>query len=187
MAFEDVLWAQGKDNMGGLVGPIYFVPVEDLDWTTPPALGADGVTISGDIVLGAGKKFIQIYQTRGTSKIDSNVVGERDGRSYENIAEFKFPGDTPEVLSFLRQVANTPGVVIAKDPQGKFRVIGLTVVKDTDGTTDVLSKDFPAYLEAGAGTTGTGADAKGHTISFKAESLCPPLFYTGDIDLDDTP
>jgi len=185
MAFEDVPYGQGQDNMGGLVGSIYFVPMDDVDKTTPLTLEADGVTISGNIVLAALKKFIAIYHTRGTGKILSNLVGERDGRSFESMFEFKFPADTPEIFSFLRQVANTPGILIAKDPQGKYRVLGLTVVKDTDGTTDIVSFDFPSYLESAPGDTGYGADAKGHTLTFKSEGLVPPMFYTGTIDIDD--
>ena len=184
MAFQDILWTQGSDNMGGLVGDLYYAPTEDIDFTTPPTLDADGVTVSGDITMKTGKFFNRIYHTRGTGKIDSTVVGERDGRSFENICEFKFPGETPEVVAFERQVLNTPLVVIGKDAQGRQRLLGINVIKDTAGTSDVLTLDFPAYLESLNATTGAaGSDAKGHTFQFKTEALSTPLFYTGAIPL----
>ena len=184
MAFEDILFGQGQDNMAGLIGDLYFAPLDDIDLTALPAIGAD-LVVTGNITLKALKKFFRLYNTRGNGKITSNVVGERDGRSFENIFEYKFPGDTKEVISFLRQVSNTPGVLIGKTPQGVYRLLGLSVVKDTDGVTDVTTFDLPAYLETAAGDSGAaGADAKGHTISFKSEALCPPLIYTGTVDLD---
>jgi len=184
MAFEDILWTQGQDNMGGLVGDLYFVPIEDIDFTTPPTLDADGVTISGAITLKALKKWFRIYHTRGTGKIDDNVVGERDGRSFENLCEFKFPGDTKEVIAFKRQVLNTPIALIGRDPQGNYRILGITVIKNQSTSLDELTLDFPAYIESAPGTTGLGSDAKGHTFQVKCEAISPPLFYEGTIDLD---
>lgn len=180
MAFEDVQWSQGQDNMSGLIGPIYWTPSEDVDLSAPPTLEADGVTISGDITLAANKKFFTLYQTRGTGKIDTNMVGERDGKSFENILECKFPGETPEFVAFMLQVKNTPVVVIARDAQGRYRLLGISLVGGA------LTKDLEAYFESNAGTTGAAAsDAKGHTIQVKAEANHPPLFYTGTIDVDE--
>lgn len=184
MAFEDVLWPQGSDNMSGLIGDLYFAPLDDIDVATLPVIGAD-LVVSGNIVLVALKKFFRLYNTRGNGKITSTIVGERDGKSFENVFEFKFPGDTPEIIAFLRQVSNTPGVVIGRTPQGVYRVLGLSAIKDVDGVTDVTTYDLPAYLESAAGDTGAaGGDAKGHTIQFKSEALSPPLIYTGVIDVD---
>lgn len=179
----DVQWAQGADNMGGLIGDIFFVPMADVDKTAVPAIGAD-LVITGDITLLTNKKFYAIYQTRGTSKIDDSTVGERDGRSKEVMFEFLFPGDTKEIIQFARAVQNTPGILIVKDPQGKMRILGVSVI-DSSGT-DVVTFDLPAYLESDTGTSGAkGGDAKGHTMIFKAESLTKALIYEGTIDVDD--
>lgn len=186
MAFEDILWAQGNDNMSGLVGDLYFVPLEDVDTSTIPTLDTDGVTVTSAVVLKTNKKWFKIYHTRGTGKIDDNTVGERDGRSFENIYEFKFPADTKELVAFKRQIKNTPMLVLGKDAQGNFRILGLNVTKDPATGNDVLTFDFPAYIESAAGTTGAASgDAKGHTFQVKAEGNASPLFYESTIDLDD--
>ncbi len=186
MAFQDVLWPEGADNMGGLIGDIYFVPMGDVDKAVIPTIDAEG-RISTDIMLLDAKKFFAIYETRGTGKIDDTTAGERDGRSKEVMFEFKFPGDTPEIISFARQVQNQPGILIVLDPQGQQRVLGVTVIKNALGTADIASYDMPAYLESDTGTTGLGGDAKGHTMIFKAEALTKALIYLGIIDLDPTP
>ena len=186
MAFEDVLWIQGSDNMAGLSGDIFFVPKDDVDETALLALSldADGVTLSSNIPLVALKKFFRIYHTRGTGKITDQVVGERDAKSFENMAEFKFPGDTKALVAFKRQVLNTPGVYIARDANGKYRLFGITTVKD-GSDNDVLTLDFPAYIESASGDTGAGGgDAKGHNFQVKTAGVCPPLFYEGTIDVD---
>lgn len=184
MAFEDILWTQGQDNMGGLVDDLYYVPIDDIDLTVPLTLEADGVTIDDDIVLKATKKWFRIYHTRGTGKLDDSLVGERDGKSFENMVEFKFPGDTAALVKFKRQVANTPLAVICKDAQGNYRLLGVTLQKDPATAADAVTIKFPAYIEQASGTTGAkGSDAKGHTFQIKAEAVCPPLFYTGEIDV----
>lgn len=182
MAFEDILWTQGSDNMGGLVGDLYFVPIEDIDFTTPPTLNADGVTITGNIVLKASKQWFKIYHTVGTGKIEDKIVGERDGKSFENMCEFKFPGDTKDLVAFKRQIKNTPIALLGRDAQGAYRVMGISIVKATGGS-DVLVLDYPAYIEQADGTTGAqSADAKGHTFQVKCAANHPPLFYEGTID-----
>jgi len=187
MAFEDILWTQGEDNMAGLVDDLYFVPIDDIDFTTPPTLDVDGVTIANDITLLATKKWFRIYHTRGTGKLDDNVVGERDGKSFENMVEFKFPGDTKELVAFKRQVLNTPLAVVCKDTQGNYRILGVSLIKDPATGTDVTTLQFPAYIEQASGTTGAkGSDARGHTFQIKSEAVCPPLFYEGTIDVSAT-
>lgn len=186
MAFEDVLWTQGSDNMGGLIGHIYFVPTEDVDEASLVALAleADGVTLDADIPLLTNKKFFKLYHTRGTGKLMATAVGERDGRSYENVIEFKFPGDTAALLAFQRQALNTPMVVIVRDPQGAYRLLGISIVKDPSTGTDKLTLELPAYIVQANTDSGTGSDAKGTTFQIQTEALLPPLFYTGTIDVD---
>ncbi len=176
--FQDLKWTQGSDNMGGLVGGIFYCPVEDIDATQLPTIAADGVTLVGAFVPVATKGFIEIYHTKGTGKIDDSTVGERDGRSAENMMEFFFPGSKKEVEAFKRLARNTPCVVIGKDTDGNLRVVGVAVI----GNNVVL--DLPAYLEAANGTTGAQtADRRGTTFQFKAESPDAPLFYDDAIPL----
>lgn len=179
---EDLKWEQGRQNMGGLIGEVFFVPIDDVDTSDEnlPTLDADGVTVTGDIVLKAAKKWISIYHTSGTGKIDSNSVGERDGKSFENILEFNFPGSKKEVVAHNKQVLNTPGLYIGQDTDGNMRIIGLTVING------VLSYKLPVYTESIASTTGAArADKRGTTYQAKAEAPHEALFYEGAIDLDE--
>ena len=180
MALNDITWAQGKQNMGGLKGEFYFVPINDVDFATPPALDVDGKTITGAITLQSLKKFYKAYFTKGTGKLDATSVGERDGKSFECMFEFRVPGNDVANLTAIEQMLNTPGLWIGEDASGNMIVLGIS--KNDDGTLHI---DFPCYLESANLTTGaTPADARGVTVQVKSESPHFPLFYTGAIDVD---
>lgn len=182
MAFTDLLWAQGSENMAGLVGDIYYCPIEDI--LTFPALSAAlalDTAADSDFVCKSGKNFIRIYHTLDTGKLDDATVGERDGRSKENLLEFFFPGGKKEVAEFERQALNTPCVVICKDTEGNLRLLGAV---NLDPADVVITGDIPAYLESSSGTTGAArADRRGKTFQFKHSAPHAPIFYKGAIPL----
>jgi hypothetical protein len=182
MPFNDLLWPQGQDNMGGLVGNIFFIPVDDVEsW---PALSAVGSLLmaTGNIVPKAGKRFYQIYHTPETGKIDYNTVGETDAKSKENLLEFLFPGDDRELAETERLLQNTVGLYICRDTKGYLRVLGLTNL-NPEATTLVL--DSPAFLVTSNGMTGQArADRRGTTFVVKHSASHRPVFYEGIIQLE---
>lgn len=188
MAFTlaDLTWKQGQQNMGGLVGDIYYCPIEDI--ATWPALSAAGkldTASESNFVCKVGKKFIAIYHTSDTGKLDDSTVGERDGRSKENLLEFFFPGDDQAVAEFERFALNTPCVVICKDTRGRFRLLGAI---NLDESTTTINGDIPAYLEASNGVSGAArAERKGKTFQFKHSAPHAPIFYKGTIPLTPEP
>lgn len=176
MAFEDLSWPQGSENMGGLIGDLFFIPIEDVDDASLPTLDADGVSITGNIAPKSGKEFFQIYHTKGTGKIDDTTVGERDSKSYENMLEFFHPGQGKELANFKAEVCNTPGLWIGKDSKGNYRVLGMCAINGA------ISIERPAYCESIQGSTGAAAsDQNGSTFQVKAAAPHPALYYAGTI------
>lgn len=182
MAFADLLWTSGKDNMAGLIGEIYFCPKEDI--ATLPALSAVGsleTAPATDITCNTGKKFYRIYHTQETGKIDYNTVGETDGKSKQNLLSFFYPGDDATLAAQERLLQNSPGVYICKDTKGNLRILGVT---NFDETTTELTLDSPAYLQTSNGTTGAaGADRRGTTFEVIHKAPHRPVFYKGDVPL----
>lgn len=173
-------WTQGQQNMGGIIGNIYYCPIEDI-LTFPTASAAGKLDTTGTFVCKTGKKFITIYHTAETGKLDDTTVGDRDGKSKENLLEFFFPGSKQDVAEFERFSLNTPCVVICKDTNGNYRLLG---VGSFDDTTDALTGDIPAYLESSSGTTGTArADRRGKTFQFKHSANHEAIYYKGTIPL----
>lgn len=182
IVLADLGWTQGSQNMGGIIGDIYYCPMEDIDETQLPQASAAGkLDTIESFVCKSTKKFIRIYHTAETGKIDDTTVGDRDGKSKENMLEFFFPGSKQEVAEFERFALNTPCVVIAKDTNGNFRALG---IGSFDEATDVFLSDIPAYLESSTGSTGAArADRRGKTFQFKHSANHEPIYYKGTIPL----
>jgi hypothetical protein len=181
MAFADLLWPSGRDNMAGIVGEIFFCPKDDID--TIPALSAVGSLnmAVGDITCKVGKKFYRIYHTQETGKVDYNTVGEIDGKSKQNLLSFFYPGDDEVLASQERLMQNTPGVYICKDTKGNLRLLGVT---NFDQDTPELTLDSPAYLQDSNGTTGdAGSSRRGTTFNVIHKAPHRPVFYKGDVPL----
>ena len=178
----DINHAQGQSNMGGLVRKIYYAPVDDV--LTFPALAAAGGVITAaesNFVMKEGKEFVEIYFTDGTGKFDDTTVGERDGRSKENMLEFFHPGNKQAILAFERFALNTPCIVVAVDSEGQQVLFG---VANLIASGTALTGDCPAYLESSNGTTGAArADRRGKTFQFIASAPHGPLLYVGTIPL----
>lgn len=181
MPFEDLLWPQGQDNMGGLVGNIFFIPADDVN--VIPALSAVGSLemAAGDITAKVGKRWWQVYHTPETGKVDYNTVGELDAKSKENMLEFFYPGDDVTLAEQERLLQNTPGLYAAKDTKGNLRILGLTNL-DPAGT--VLTLDSPANLVTSNGSTGAArGDRRGTTFVVKHSAAHRPVVYKGVISL----
>ncbi len=172
--FNDLLWPDGSDNIGGTEVNHYYVPLSDIE-TFPtiaasPATLAEEVTISDSFVMKTGKFFHKVYSTLDTGKIDDKSVGEFDGKSFEHSFEFLFPGTRAEALALIRKMNNTNMVFIASEADGQKRLIG--------------SPAFPAKMSMSDVTTGQKtADRKGTTIKVESRGVTPAPIYTGAIPL----
>ena len=186
MAFADLLWTPGQDNLAGLVGEAYICPTDEI--LTVPALAAAGglVTAAAIITNKTGKKFWRIYMTDETGSVNSKIVGERDGRAVETILKLKYPGDDAAVAQFVRDWQNTPSVIIFKDAKtGLFKLLG---VSNLDKATTVLSITIPAYLETGDMNSGDKrAASRGSELSWKFTCAHPPITYMSTVPLTPAP
>jgi len=66
IAFADVIWNEGSDNMPGLVGNKFFIPRSEIDLSAC-TIGADGVTLVGNIALQVGGRINEIYSTENSN------------------------------------------------------------------------------------------------------------------------
>ena len=170
LELTDLLFAEGTENMGGLIGEIYAILASDVESIT---LAPDGVTATA-IVLKAGKKFSRIYFTKDTGKVEDAEVGERDGGSFETSLSFFSPGNSATLLKLKKMFNNGGFIFVAMDAQGQMRIVG--------------SKLYPAYREPGNITTGgTPTERRGGTFNFKAASNSPALIFTGTVTLEAAP
>lgn len=179
---NDLLFVQGNDNLSGIVGELYHSPSADV--LTLPALAsaASLKTAATNIAMKSTKKFQRLYITDETGKIDTNPVGERDGKGRESILTGRYPAMGVELEDFLRQVQNTPAVLIYRLARnGKLYLLG---VSQLDIGSTVLSLDIPAYFDQGAGSSGDARSSQnGALLGWKFTAAHGPIEYAGTVPL----
>lgn len=166
IVLEDLLFAEGTKNMGGMAGFIFAALASDvLDIT----YDTDGVTVTA-ITMKSGKKFQKIYMTKDTGELKDTEVGERDGGSFETSLEWFTPDINGALLRMKTMFNNGGFIFIVMDANKVERVVG--------------NLDYPAYREPGE--IGTGKDPKGRrggTFKFKAAANTPAPIFTGSVPL----
>jgi hypothetical protein len=170
---SDMLRTDGLDNDGGLKVIAYWTLYRDI--LTFPKVPADPssfaakVTIVDNFVMKSGKKFWQFQSTLLTPFLDSEGVGERDGRSAENKITLKRVGNEADIIGWLEYVKNTDLVLIVEHIGGSRRVIG--------------SEGLPCSLEKFSLKSGAAVkDEISVTAEFLSVGRIAP-FYTGTIPL----
>lgn len=158
-------------NTAGITATIYYQLADNVETFPAPAgtdMGALAV-LASDIVLAPGNVWKQLYCTLETGSVQSEMVGERDGRCFRNTLTISHPGNSPEILGFLEYVKNSRLICIARDIDGQYRLVG--------------SKFLPATLKAATAGTGNTIDSrKAALIEIEALGRIAPI-YEGAIQL----
>ena len=152
-----------------------------MGWTgdlgTFPSVGAyavatpeDSVTLDGDIVLVALKKFARFKCIIDTGAIISEPQGDVGSMGFKNSVTGKIASSDPKVLAWAQRMLNGCCVVIVKEKNGQMRVIG--------------SKEQPAQSETMTHTNNATANNLEFSIYDTIGKIAP--LYTGVIDLDET-
>lgn len=182
MAFADLLFTAGQDNLAGLVGEAYICPTDDI-LSVPALASAGGLTTAATAIVNkTGKLFFRIYMTDETGKAETKMVGERDGRAFETTLTLKHPSDAAAVAQFIRDWANTPCVIIYKDAKtGLYKLLG---VANLDKSSTTLSIAIPAYFDNGDANSGEKrSDSRGVVMSWKFTCAHPPITYASTVPL----
>ena len=103
---------------GGLDSEIILINSEDIDWSTFPARGADGVTLSADIPLKAGKYMHRFYMTPDVIEPYFKKIkgGNKDSGGYEVGVKGFYPGMELAVLKWIQNFGyQFDGIVIIQN------------------------------------------------------------------------
>lgn len=160
------------ENMGGLAQTVIFGLWEDVAaWPTPPVAPATVEEYAewiGDVVMKAGKRAFTFYSTDDTSALDTKLVGETDGLSFEVTLDVFNPGLKKKLLGFIAAAKNENLFLIAQDNEGQYYLLG-------------DSQRAAKMIPGGAIGTGTKtADRKGANLKFVFKTNAPRV-YIGDV------
>jgi len=175
MDFADIgkLLTDGK-NLGGLSQKIYFGLWTDVaTWPTEPmapvTLDAAG-TLTGDILMKAGKRMFELYTTEDAAKLEIKPIGEEGGKGYELLLSVFAPGLNKKLLGFMNATKNEDLVLIAEDSENQKYLLGC----------EIRSAKFSGGDGSGTGSTTDGRRGLGMQFAYRAHSL---YTYTGSVPL----
>jgi len=179
---KDLLFAQGQDNLAGLVDKVYIAAKDDI--LTIPALAAANslVTAASDITMKSTKRFHEIYFTDQTAQVAIPSVGEVDGKARETTLSLRYPALGTPLEDAVRVYQNTDAVLIFRLARnGKLYVIGLT---QFDQASTTLSLAIPCKFDnADANSGAARADQNGALLSWKFTAAHGPVEYAGTVPL----
>jgi hypothetical protein len=177
--FEDLLQPTNLDqNIAGTAQGHFFAKYVDFyRLPKPPATPstlAEIVTITADFVFYFGKKWYQMYSTLDTGRVSDKMVGEDDGKSFESSFEWTFPGTEAEALGLVSLFKNYRMIFIAREGNGKMRLIG--------------SDLFPARLTIAEVDTGLKtSERKGIKLKVESRGPTPAPIVSDDVVISLTP
>jgi hypothetical protein len=159
------------ENMGGLMQDLIFGLWDDVAaWPTAPVAPADveaNAVWVGDVVMKAGKRAFSFYSTDDTSELKFPLVGETDGKSFEQVLSVFHPGLRKKILGFVAAAKNEKLFFIARNSDGQYFLLG-----------DSLR---PAFVRSGEMGTGKAtADRKGATLEI-VHKTNTVREYAGDV------
>jgi hypothetical protein len=176
--FESLEWADGKINPSGIKTEVLFAAKSDIatfpGMTAAPATAAANVSMDGDFVMKAGKKWNRLYTTQGKGKVEFEPIGEKDCKMFMVKGMFKFPDLDYAAKNIAKSAVNANLVYVVCLPhetEKRYVVIGDSYY---DVTTNVKGSSGDA----------PGSD-KGITIEVEAPATTPLPNYTGEILLSD--
>lgn len=173
MDFLELIDNCGVDNVQGTQIPVLAVCRQDIDtWPAVVGSGTAGGTISitGDIVLAAGKAFKSMDMLIQTGELKHVGIGPNGSMGMETSAEF--------------ELRNT-GAVAAEAAIATINSMGVFVFSQNDGTKRVIgTKDSPAIVTAIEGTEGKdGTQSKTFKITVKTSNNKLAPYYSGALDV----
>jgi hypothetical protein len=128
----------------------------------------DSITLDGNIVLAASKKFAKIDVVVDSGEVKHNQVGSVGSKNYTNSFGFKVVKNIASDEWFNKHV-NACFVFLVEDKEGNIRVLG--------------NVKIPAMMDSSEGTTGTDNGTEKiwtAMIMDKTGKVAP--YYTGTID-----
>jgi len=122
MAFTSVRKSSLKNGNPGRPNPKdpYIILFKSDDLEVKPVKAADGITVSTDLDMKAGKVAIEIYATPVTIKVNDKSSGDPDKKGFISSLEFEHPGSDVDYAQFINDNVNENLMAIVVYPDLSF-------------------------------------------------------------------
>lgn len=169
-------YCRGEVKLAGLYTELYYAPksyiatLPDLPKLTDTSMTMDKAgTISTDITMATDKVFLKIDLLEDASEINAESQGDEPSKTFNNTAEFKYPGTSAAAVGFCR-LANLDDIVyIVRERSGNYRILGNNLFHTNTKPKMASGKAF--------------SDEFGTTLEIEVTDIAPAPVYTGKIVL----
>lgn len=167
-------------NPSGTGLEILFAKISDFETiavpTDTPSAHADLVTISANHVFKTGKGFAKLKITDETGEVQSNAVGEKDGRSFEHMVNGFVPNNDKTNAGLLSKMASCDWLFLVPEMGENNQVVYRQIGSRFRGAFNAEANNY---------TTGVAsADRRGTSFTFKATGQPTHApYYEGEITL----
>lgn len=175
--YESLVHCKGKTVLPGIRPEVYGIPKAAIaKWPALPDLDEEGLSMGkiavykGDFTLAADKVFNRMSVLTEASNITSTSQGEKPSKTFLNSATFKHESVDEEATGFCRLVNSDDYVFVARQRNGKFRVIG----------NEKFETNVNPAQDSGMSVT----DVSGTTFEVTVTDECPAPFYVGKLKTD---
>ncbi len=126
MTYVKVDIAKPGDNKG--VGGDKKDKVIIFDWddvASMPSRDANGIVVTGNIVMNPGAYMVKLYATQSTIKAGADSEGDPDAKGITQSVEFEHPGDSQAIREFRANWMNKNiGIVVERCSSGQKNLYG---------------------------------------------------------------
>jgi len=130
----------------------------------------DSITLDGDIVLKAGKKFASVDIIIDSGKLTHTGVGMKTSKAFQNKLDFKVAKDIASDEWMNQNFGNPCLIAVVTQRDGKKRVYG--------------NIDLPAWIETAEGTLAENLEGETSWICQLMDSIGEVApYYEGAIDV----
>jgi len=174
MDLTNQIQTAGANNSPGLglvillarYGDIEVLPPVSIPDPTSVGALSGLATVTADVVMKAGKKFIKIQTNNETTAIVDKLVGETGSKAFESSLELAIPALNADALGFITAIKNDRCIAWVKDLEGKVRMIG--------------SEAYPCILKDGEANSGKDRGSKkGLMLTLETVATNPAPIFTG--------
>lgn len=180
MNYADLTGPTGQeDNMGGTTQLAYYAPIEDFlsikTVTASPTTPADLVTIATAHTFKTGKCFKKLYCTMNRGTMDSESVGDIDGKSFKQKGKLFLPGSKAAAHGFAAMVKNDNFIILLE-----------TADSAVTGYPQIGTEKFPAKISPKFTLATNEGGVRGYEFEFEAVTD-RNYIYTASVSLTPAP
>ena len=126
MTYVKVDVTKPGDNKG--VGGDKKDKVIIFDWddvASNPARNANGIVVTGNIVMNEGAYMVKLYATQSSIKAGADSEGDPDAKGITQSVDFEHPGDSQEIREFRANWMNKNiGIIVERCSSAKKNLYG---------------------------------------------------------------